>query len=195
MPRQYSPRVPIVCETCQQTFYVIQARTQTARFCSRTCKHAGLARPLAERFWEKVDTSGECWEWTANRYSAGYGQFSASSGHPSLAHRIAWELTNGSIPDGMHVCHNCPGGDNPACVNPAHLFLGTAADNSADMVRKARSARGEGHPSVRLTETDVRRIRALSANGVPFVAIAVQFGVGHTTILNVAHRRTWRHIL
>lgn len=96
-------------------------------------------KPIAERFWPKVDVRGheECWEWTASRKERGYGVFSRP-GHNNgalKAHRVSWELANGPIPDGLCVLHRC---DNPPCVNPAHLFLGTIADNNRDMSLKGR---------------------------------------------------------
>ena len=96
------------------------------------------------RFWSKVNKTDGCWLWTGYRFHAGYGGFHESQPKRTvrLAHRVAWELTNGLIPDGLHVCHTC---DNRSCVRPDHLFLGTNADNVADKVAKGRQAKGEAH--------------------------------------------------
>lgn len=161
-------------------------------------------RPLAERFWEKVTKSDDlngCWLWTGYRNRTGYGTIGPGGQHRSdvLATNVSWELHNGPIPDGLNVLHNCPGGDNPACVNPAHLWLGTHADNMADMVAKGRAShvvrvRGSSHPRALLTEEQVREIRRRykGHNNPPQRVLAAEFGVDQTTISSVLHGR-WKH--
>lgn len=111
------------------------------------------------------------------------------------AHRVAWVLANGPIPAGLHVCHAC---DNPGCVRPGHLFLGTAADNAADMWKKGRgrpgSLPGEAHPRARLQNKDVLAIREADANGEPRRAIARRFGMSPGNVRNIVNRKAWTHI-
>jgi hypothetical protein len=118
------------------------------------------ARPLSERFWEKVDKTADCWVWTHSTFSGGYGQaFTGPGKRCSQAHRVSWEMHNGPIPPALHVLHKC---DNPRCVNPSHLFLGTNQDNIADKVAKGRQPRGEAHAHARYTEqqiTDMHKMR------------------------------------
>ncbi len=111
----------------------------------------------AERFWRRVDRSGgpdSCWLWTGGRYRDGYGQCRAV-GKKMANHRAAWVITHGSLPPkGLYVLHNCPGGDKKLCCNPAHLWLGTHADNMADGVKKGQFPRGaechfNKHPETR----------------------------------------------
>jgi hypothetical protein len=148
---------------------------------------------LEDRFWGKVDHSGDgCWVWRAGRNRRGYGTFRLKSGS-ALAHRVAFELEHGPIPPGMHVCHHC---DNPPCVNPAHLFLGTDADNVADMMAKGRKRTvvptGESHPSAKLTWAKVAEIRRLyAAGGHSQRDLGRQFGVGLCAIQGVVTRKTW----
>lgn len=122
------------------------------KYCSQKCAgkgrhgnlvNAGLRRTVAERFWSKVEKpTGEdgCWLWTAGLVN-GYGHFRLPSGQ-CLAHRMSWELANGPVPEGLCVLHKC---DNPRCVNPEHLFIGTRADNNRDRAAKGRSITGDNH--------------------------------------------------
>lgn len=134
-----------------------------------------------------------CWIWkrTNNR---GYGAFSLGREKKKLAHRMSWELNRGPIPFGMCVLHNCPGGDDPRCVNPEHLFLGTQADNVADMVAKRRGVnlRGEKHAMAKLTASDVDFIRFLGESGLYRQrALARVFGVTPTTVCAILAKRNW----
>ncbi len=146
-------------------------------------KH-GSGRPLAERFWRKVDKSGDCWLWTGSKNSKGYGNIGVD-GKTRRAHRIAWELENGPIPDGVEVCHSC---DNPSCVRVSHLFLGAPSENTADMWNKGRGFS-------RLTEAQVAEIRQRYAQGgVSYTMLAPSYGVHWSTIAYAVTGKTWRRI-
>jgi hypothetical protein len=155
------------------------------------------SRPLRDRFWEKVIKTDpdECWEWSGGTDYDNYGMiWSAEAGTSIRASRVVWELENGPIPAGRIVCHIC---DNPSCVNPAHLFIGTHGDNARDRAAKGRSARHSGSKQwmAILTESDVRAIRAAFARGgVSKASLARQYGVGASNIGNIISRRSWTHI-
>lgn len=148
---------------------------------------------IVDRFWSRVDRgpSDKCWEWKAGR-SKRYGYFFI---HPrnQLAHRAAWILTHGEIPEGMVVCHKC---DNTFCVNVNHLFLGTQADNVHDMHQKGRGRKATGSSSgnSRLIERDVRQIFDMYEKRYKIDNIAEQFGVHRSTIQSILKGRTWAHL-
>jgi hypothetical protein len=131
--------------------------------------------------------------WTGSIASSGYGQIADRPRPPLLAHRVAWTLAHSPIPDGLFVCHHC---DVRACVNPAHLFLGTARDNTHDMFTKGREGprrglNGEQSPRATLTDAAVHDIRTSTE---PLLVMARRHGVGITTISKVRRRETWRHL-
>uniref|UniRef100_A0A6H1Z9W5 Putative homing endonuclease n=1 Tax=viral metagenome TaxID=1070528 RepID=A0A6H1Z9W5_9ZZZZ len=138
----------------------------------------------------KLNPETGCIEWQGYRTKLGYGQLSRA-GKRVYAHRVAFEAVNGAIPDGLHVCHRC---DNPACCNQEHLFLGTHLQNMADRTSKRRAAHGQDHYRARLSEDDVRNIRALYAAGHQQADIAERYGTDQGSISAIVNRRKWRHI-
>lgn len=159
---------------------------------------------LEERFWSKVDRRGpnDCWHWNGGRTNRGYGNF-RMDGRTVKAHRVAFEFSTGVAPGTMFVCHRC---DNPPCCNPSHLFLGTSADNNADMMAKGRHVRpardedavnyvrGESSNLARITEADVVSIRARKAAGERTVALAKEYGVDRTLVWQIVTRKVWKHV-
>ena len=147
------------------------------------------------RFWSKVRKGkpDECWPWLS-RTARGYRRFWLGERHPTYkAHRIAWVLANGPIPDGLCVCHHC---DNRICMNPAHLFLGTNADNSADMIAKGRQVRGSRHHFAKLTAEQVRSIRKEYASGrIAQPQLARRYGIIQANVSMIVNRHTWKHVL
>jgi hypothetical protein len=151
---------------------------------------------LAERFWSKVERRGsdDCWLWTAATNERGYGVMRPEgrrSGPTIKAHRVSAHLAGMQI-DGLAVLHRC---DNPPCVNPAHLRLGTQLANVDDMVRKGRQNRGSARPHSKLTEADIPVIRNRLAAGELHRAIAADYGVSRSRISSIASGRNWRHVL
>ncbi len=159
--------------------------------------------PVNVRFWAKVDRNGPtlahclelgpCWVWTAGRSNLGYGEFRATD-RRRPAHQIAWELTRGPVPaqtPRLCVLHRC---DNRACVNPAHLWLGTHVDNMRDMARKGRSTRGERSARAKLTPCAVVAIRARYAAGATLGELSADFRVSERAIRHVVSGDRWMHL-
>ena len=144
-----------------------------------------------ERFWSKVKRGSGCWEWQAARSPLGYGRF--NYGGNRLAHRVAWELENGPVPDGSCVCHSC---DNPGCVRPDQLYLGTHADNLRHAGERGlmRPCRGEANGRALLTADDVREIRRL-AGPRNQRELGRQFGTSATNIGRIVRRETWAEVV
>lgn len=145
-----------------------------------------------KRFWSKVDVvPGCCWEWQAGTDGKGYGKF-RFQGKRWFAHRLAYALYVGHIPETLFVLHRC---DNPSCVNPNHLFLGTQKENIQDAAKKGRLSerRGEKNTNARLTEEQVLAIRALKGK-ISQREIAALFGVARSTIDDIHSGRTWKHL-
>lgn len=152
------------------------------------------ARP-EKRFWDQVDTSGgddACWPWLGTRSDAGYGQIGIDGRH-ELAHRYSYMLHIGPLGPDEHVCHVC---DNPPCANPRHLFKGSAADNMTDKVKKGRHLIGSQVGTSKLTEDQVREIRArYAAGGISQAALGREYGVHQHPIWAIVNGKSWKHVL
>jgi len=166
------------------------------RSCSLTCART---KPLTERFWSKVAVGdpGSCWEWQGSRDACGYGIIGASRHGPARrAHRISWELQDGKpLPASQLVLHAC---DNPPCVNPAHLYVGSAANNARDRSGRGRGRenrdRGEGSPVAKLTEVRVRAVAAAVRGGQTQQDVAASFGISQAQVSRIVRGVAWRHL-
>lgn len=150
---------------------------------------------ISKKFWARVDRSGECWIWKKGKRT-GYGILRVNGGRME-AHRLAFELTFGPIPNRRIVCHKC---DNPPCVRPDHLFLGTHKDNSEDMYRKGRNAgvvqsKGTQNINAKLNEEAIRAIRWLCANGKSVPRVARAYSIHPSTIYDILKGTTWGHVI
>lgn len=155
-------------------------------------------KPLADRFWSKVEKTATCWLWTAAVDGRGYGVIGLGGKGDGLgrAHRVSWEMANGPIPEGAILCHTC---DVKRCVRPDHLYAGTKADNARDAIERGQMSSGPSHPvrrgmdhwKARLSDADVTTIRARRLAGEKQSALAREFGVSeaHVSRLVRGHAR------
>lgn len=149
-----------------------------------------MGRPLLEEWVATRDRTSGCWVWPFAVSSNGYGRVHCGPGDDQSAHRVALEL-DGRPPGDLYACHHC---DNPPCVNPAHLYVGTAAQNTQDALRRGRSAIGERVNTAKLTAADVVAIRALYASGTSAYRIAKDTGMSTGAIRHIVKGRTWKHV-
>jgi hypothetical protein len=194
----YRPPFITSCVTCGQEMKVKPGSGQ--RFCSKKCHMNSDDRKEQyksawERFNERVDQTpghgpkGDCWLWVGEIEKDGYGRF-RPNGKRMRVHRYSYSHFKGPIPEGLWVLHEC---DNRACCNPNHLWLGTCADNTRDMIAKGRDRYvvGEQHANAKLTEQDVRNILA---SDLCQVTLAENYGVSKATICLIKGRKIWCHV-
>ena len=196
------PKVHCRCDCGREVFLWLTAlRRQHSCGCMTAIRiRQHRLAGIENRFWSRVERSQGCWEWIGARSSAGYG-VTSKVGRWMLAHRLSWEIANGPIPAELYVLHHC---DNPPCVRPDHLYVGTAGDNlrdthsrhptySASVAAIDKRTTGELSPNAKLTERAVQDIRAI--RGMKQRDIGRLFGVSQTTIWRVLRGYTWRHVM
>ena len=170
-----------ICKFCNDQF---QPLVHNQIFCNYTCRFLTKI---------KIGTGTECWHWLGWKTPGGYGRFGFENKN-WIVTRLMWSSFYGYLPDEILVLHRC---DNPSCVNPSHLFLGTIQDNIADCVAKNRHAKGEKKPFAKLNPKQVLAIRKELSEGVKYGSLpilAAKYGVTAQTISNVNSGRTWSHI-
>ncbi len=197
------------CEQCGKLFLVDQCRIDKGegRFCGSRCfgdSMIGVSpckNSPEERFWSRVNKDGPirshcpeigpCWLWTGPTDRKGYGRTHLGERSNQGAHQTAWIFTRGAITNGLWVLHRC---DNPPCVNPNHLFLGTSNDNVQDAVEKGRNVKGSRHPLAKIEEADVISIRQLGAAGMSHRQIGLKYGISPSAAGFIIKRKRWKHV-
>lgn len=170
-----------------------------------------LPPDLVDKFWSRIFKTSTCWLWEGGRTTNGYGIFYFGK-RSHYAHRLSWELHFGPIPKGLYVLHDCPDEDHPCCVNPTHLWLGSAEDNAKDAVKKGqfkpqaktlkrlwattwREKRGEKDLRHKLTNEQVIEMRRLHDEGIyGYKRLSDIFGVSFGVTQRICNRRSWRHL-
>jgi len=211
-----------ICQHCGAEFFVhgVYPGSNDGKYCCHAHYALAKTRPWLERFWASVDKTSSphgCWLWTPKGENRGYGTFTSPQITPrtQMAHRLAWKVLRGPIPEGGMVLHRCEANYAPGdvtyrrCCNPEHLYLGDHAANMADRVRSGRGSqgarhntvthpelvpRGQRHGCARLTDADVMTMRARYAAGESAAALSEAFGVHLRTAFRVVRRERWQHL-
>lgn len=179
-----------ICVECGASFLPWNRGPQ--QLCSMRCRNTFIPKRTLGHFWTRVTKTGECWLWTGRTHN-GYGMVANRR-----AHRVAWELTHGPIPDGLDVLHQC---DNPPCVRPDHLRIGTHADNMREASERRRFPNGaawrlaHAGANVKVTEDDVRAIRARYAAGdITQKDLGLEYGLSQSGISGILSRSKWSDV-
>lgn len=177
--------IPMSCQLCGNQFFRKPSHVKRSKFCSKECCNKAKLVPLEVRLRRNaiIGNENECWEHTGAKNSTGYGWFGLNGRH-TLAHIVAYIVWIGPVSSGQKVLHSC---DNRICINPRHLWTGTAHDNSIDMVNKGR------HPRIKLRPSDIPHIWEMKSKKKVY-EIARVFHVSPSTISNIYAGRIWRHI-
>ena len=152
----------------------------------------GKSWQIEDRFWRNVDQSGGCWEWQRETDAYGYGRFWITGRQRVAAHRFSYTVARGRVPSGLLVLHTC---DNPKCVRPDHLYLGTHDDNMRDRKERGHYARGEDNNKAKLTADQVRELRRLYVpHQYGSTKLARQFGISPTAVKAILAGKAWGHV-
>lgn len=195
-------KISMICLRCAKPYVIPRSHWArgTAKYCSIACAKQNLTlEEIGIRFWVRVNKAGRtvphvdgidpCWEWTGITNEKGYGVASYQKRN-QLAHRMAWLLTYGALPNG-YLLHKC---DNSGCVNPEHLRPGTLAENNRDMVLKGRTCRGSARADAKIVEADVIAIRARAATGEKPHVIGLSYNMSQANIRRIVARKMWKHV-
>jgi hypothetical protein len=207
-----------ICQFCKNEFE--PQRTTKGKYCSVRCaclsrnynaevhekSSKTRASKLSDRFWSRVDKTNTCWNWIGTKGPTGYGYISVKHKN-TRAHRLSWTFVHGPIAEDLCVCHKC---DNPSCVNPDHLFLGSNLENRRDSASKGRVpkgersgvrlhpetvAKGENHGCAKLTDKQVLQIRSLHSRHTKSCSeLAKDYQVSPDTIRLIVSKKTWKHL-
>lgn len=190
-------KIKLLCPQCNLYFEVLPHDKNRRKLCSRQCSKLTIGQSIKEtyknnrmkylirnfeRFVIRGTNEDDCWFWSGSHHYKGYGNSSGTK-----AHRVAWMIYKGEIPNGMFVCHNCPGGDNKGCCNPQHMFLSDNQGNIIDAALKGRLGR-------KLTIEKVKEIKKKLLTGLKQYDIAKEYGVKQTTISEINIGKTWKHV-
>lgn len=195
-------RLQAECKLCGRPFSYQPSESQKTtagrrQYCGRSCSREAKKQtePLAVRFWRHVEKTDGCWVWNGGSSGSGYGAILRDDKTIGRAHRIAWELTRGPIPSKLFVCHHC---DNPACVRPDHLFLGTAKDNAQDRENKGRGHIGSVWPATADGKLNAGIVWALRLIGRHKLAtlgeMSKRFRLSRGAIQRAVSGKTWKHV-